>query len=196
MAAPIAFVQGRLRAALAIALLAAAALTARPAAAQSLPDIDRQLRTELHSVGGDFEYRYDRYLATMIAGTWFVTSWAGFSELGPQIEKQEVSLAESCRRQAMTVEPDLTFVQHLGDRLVHGRFEYLRGVLFHMTRDRAEFAAAMNLDAASTEQDFAASILRGATDTMVLTPRGPDLLIGYSILNAGQPTVFVRCPPS
>lgn len=196
MAAPVIAFQGRLRAALAILLLLGAVLAARPAAAQSLPDIDRLLRTELHSVNGDFEYRYDRYLATMIAGTWFVTSWTGFAELGPQIEKQEVSLAEVCRRQSMTVEPDLTFVQHFGDRPVHGRFEYLRGVLFHMTRDRAEFAAAMNIDAASTEQDFAVSILRGASDTMVLTPRGPDLLIGYSILNAGQPTVFVRCPPS
>lgn len=195
MAAAFASSQGRLRAALAILCLLGLAAAMRPAAAQSLHEIDRQLRIELHGVGGDFEYRYDRYLATMIAGTWFVTSWAGFAELGPQIEKQEASLAESCRRQAMTVEPDLSFVQHFGDRLVHGRFEYLRGVLFHMTRDRAEFAAAMNIDAASTEQDFAASILRGASDTMVLTPRGPDLLIGYSILNAGQATVFVRCPP-
>jgi len=24
---------------------------------------------------------------------------------------------------------------------------------------------------------------------------GMNLLVGYSILNAGQPTVFVRCPP-
>ena len=39
------------------------------------------------------------------------------------------------------------------------------------------------------------SILRGVSDTLVLTPRGMNLLVGYSILNAGQPTVFVRCPP-
>ena len=179
----------------ALLAVAAALLLGRPAAAQSLPEIDRQLAIELHSVNGAFENRYDRYLATIIKGTWFVTSWAGFSELGPQIEHQQLSLAEICKRQSMTVDGDLNFVQRFGDRPVHGRFEYLRGVLFNMSRDRAEFAAAMNIDAASNDQDFAVSVLRGASDTLVLTPRGPDLLVGYSILNAGQPTVFVRCPP-
>ncbi len=182
----------------AAALLAVAATLlglARPAAAQSLPEIDRLLAIELHSVNGNFEFRYDRYLATIIKGTWFVTSWSGFAELGPQIERQQLSLAEICKRQSMTVDGDLNFVQRFGDRPVHGRFEYLRGVLFNMSRDRAEFAAAMNIDAASTDQDFAVSILRGASDTLVLTPRGMNLLIGYSILDAGQPTVFVRCPP-
>ena len=178
----------------ALLAVAAALLLGRPAAAQSLPEIDRQLAVELHGVNGNFEYRYDRYLATIIRGTWFVTSWSGFAELGPQIERQQLSLGEICKRQSMTVDSDFTFVQRFGDRPVHGRFEYLRGVLFHMWRDRAEFAAAMNIDAASTDQDFAVSILRGAADTLVLTPRGPNLLVGYSILNAGQPTVFVRCP--
>jgi hypothetical protein len=175
--------------------LAAAVRLVRPAAAQSLPEIDRMLALELHSANGNFEYRYDRYLASIIKGTWFVTSWSGFAELGPQIERQQLSLGEICKRQSMTVDGDLNFVQRFGDRPVHGRFEYLRGVLFNMSRDRAEFAAAMNIDAASTDQDFAVSILRGAADTLVLTPRGPNLLVGYSILNAGQPTVFVRCPP-
>ena len=175
-------------------VLAAALLLVRPAAAQSLPEIDRMLALELHSANGNFEYRYDRYLASIIKGTWFVTSWSGFAELGPQIERQQLSLGEICKRQSMTVDGDLNFVQRFGDRPVHGRFEYLRGVLFNMSRDRAEFAAAMNIDAASTDQDFAVSILRGAADTLLLTPRGPNLLVGYSILNAGQPTVFVRCP--
>ncbi|MCW5696739.1 MAG: hypothetical protein KIS96_08400 [Bauldia sp.] len=174
-----------------LAVLAAVAM-ATPALPATMDEIRAILTAELGPADLPQPGAY-LYIRDILPGRWLIGGWLPVSTL------TDNDVAASCANTQLVIEPDLDLSMVLnrpgGQVVIPGRILPWQGRLFALEYDEAAFLAGLYGMANPTETDpMVLEVRRGAHRLLALTPRTPDLLVGYDIQDGAAAVIFIRCP--
>lgn len=132
-------------------------------------------------------------LREMLPGSWVIMPWSAYSELDPG------ALERVCGIRRVTIAPDLTLTMAFGDPQrpgsVPGRIELWYGRMASLVYDEDAFLNDfLRLPEEMRDGPAGFAIRRSVRQMLILSPRGSDVLVGYSMLDAGAAVIFQRCP--
>lgn len=178
---------------LALAFCLALALAGQAAAQVSMEDVRARLTPELGAPKGLPEAAW-RHTAGLLPGTWITLPWMAVSGF------EDEHLRLQCARTRMVISGDLgVSLERLGRTrrtAVAGRIEPWAGRLVSLQFDEHAFVTDyLSIPDEALGEQIGESARRGARRLLILTPRTPDILVGYDAIGVADPTIFLRCPP-
>jgi hypothetical protein len=176
-----------------LAALGILAFGASAAAEVSMDDVRARLTPELGSPEVPAESAY-RHTTGFLPGTWVTLSWRTVDGF------EDEHLALQCARSRLVISGNLTVsLERLtGTRRVSvpGRIAPWSGRLVSLEFDERAFVTEyLGIREEEVNEAIGESTRRGARRLMILTPRTPDILVGYDAIGGADPTIFLRCPP-
>lgn len=169
------------------------AVAATPAISASMDEIRAILEPELGPVdlpqAGAFLYVRD-----ILPGRWLIGGWEPVSSLSDE------DVATACAATQLVIEPNLDLAMVLtrsnGEVVaIPGRILPWDGRLFALEYDEAAFLEGLyGLSEPEATDPMVLDVRRGARRLLALTPRTPDLLVGYDVQEGGAAVIFIRCP--